>query len=120
MTYERDAKAKAKTGAVVDLAEIRTARTLARTQARLLPEITDHLAAEDLSRRVAAQLAALPVGERNLLRRDVVVAVHDLEALVASLRTELSDLVDELRTVSSHSGAATAYGRAARPSENRP
>lgn len=116
MTQER----KAKINAVVELAEIRTARTLARTQARLVPEITSELAAEELSRRVAAQLAALPADERSLLQRNVMVAVHDLEGLVTSLQTELNDLAAELRTVSNHSGAATAYGRAGRrPSENR-
>lgn len=63
---------------VVALAEARATRTLAATQALLLPEADEPLAAEELSRRVAAQLAALPAEERPLLRRKVLVAVHDL------------------------------------------
>lgn len=116
MPLERNAKAKD----VAKRASIRTARTLARAQALLLPEISDDLAAEEVSRRVAAHMATLPADERGLVRRKVIVAVHDLEGLVASLKSELSDLADELRTVSSHSGATSAYGRVGRrPPENR-
>ncbi|MCR6632561.1 MAG: hypothetical protein NVV74_22340 [Magnetospirillum sp.] len=105
---------------VVALAEARATRTLAATQALLLPEADEPLAAEELSRRVAAQLAALPAEERPLLRRKVLVAVHDLEGLVDALQAQLDGLADELRKVSTHSSAATAYGRMARrPSDHR-
>lgn len=105
---------------VVVHADIRMRRTIAEAQALMVPEVTDCLTAEQLSRHVAAQLATLPATERRRLRRNAQVAMHDLEELVAVLESELSDLADELRTVSSHSGAVTAYGRTGRrPSENR-
>lgn len=96
---------------LVDLADVRTSRTLASTQAMLAPDATEPLKAEELSRRVAAQLAALPDDKRSLLRRKVLVAVHDLEGLVEALQAQLDGLAGELRKVSAHTTAATAYGR---------
>lgn len=100
--------------AIIELAEMRAARTLAATQALLLPDEASPLAAEDLSRRVAAQLSSLPKDESLLLRRKLLVAVHDLEGLVDALQSEMDGLADELRKVSSHSAAVSAYGRPAR------
>lgn len=104
---------KRKPHPVVELAEIRSARTMAATQKALAPEITDALSAEELARHVAAQLATLPGEDRSLLNRKVLVAVHDLEGLVDALQTQLNGLAHELRKVSSHTNAATAYGRCA-------
>lgn len=98
---------------VIDLAERRTERVLAATQALLVPDAVGALAAEELSRRVARQLAELPPEQGALLRRKVVVAVHDLEGLVAALQDQLNTLAGELRKVSAHSTAALAYGRRA-------
>ncbi len=99
---------------IVDLAEARLAQNMAEMQALLAPELSDAVSAEALSRHVAAQLAALPAEDGGLLRRKLAVTVHDLETLVASLQQELTGLGQELRTVTCHSGAATAYGTAGR------
>lgn len=105
---------------IIELADVRAARTLSATQAMLVPDETATLAPEELSRRVAAQLAALPHDEGQLLRRKVLVAVHDLEGLVDALQAQMNGLAQELRKVSSHSTAATAYGRnARRPPDHR-
>jgi hypothetical protein len=110
---EKAMSSKRKPHPVVELAEVRSARTMAATQKTLAPEITDALSAEDLARHVAEQLAALPGEDRSLLRRKMLVAVHDLEGLVDALQTQLNGLAHELRKVSSHTNAATAYGRCA-------
>lgn len=99
---------------VIHLAEARLTRKMAEAQALLAPELTEAVNAEELSRHVAAQLAALPAEEGGLLRRKLAVTVHDLETLVAALEQELAELAGELRTVSCHSGAANAYGAAGR------
>lgn len=104
---------------VVKLAEIRAERTMAATQARLLPDENAHLEAEELARRVAAQLASLPQDERHLLRREILVSVHDLEGLIDTLQAQMNELSRELRKVSSHTSAATAYGRTAHPGTHR-
>lgn len=96
---------------VVSLVEVQADRIMNATRTRLLPTETAHMEAEELSRRVAAQLSALPEQERNLLRHEIVVAVHDLEGLVDALQTQMNTLANELRKVSSHTSAATAYGR---------
>lgn len=107
--------------AVIELAEVRTTRTLAATQALLVPDAATPLEAEELSRRVAAQLLSLPQEESLLLRRKVLVAVHDLEGLVDALQTQMDGLAHELRKVSDHNTAASAYGRPARrPLDRRP
>ena len=105
--------------AVVKLAEVRAERTMAATQARLLPEEGAHLEAEELARRVAAQLSSLPQDDRRLLRREILVSVHDLEGLIDALQSQMNELSRELRKVSSHTSAATAYGRAAHPGTHR-
>lgn len=110
---------KAKVHPVVELAEIRAARTAIATQRALVPDTDEILSAEELSRRVASQLAALPADDRSLLRRKVVVAVHDLEGLVDALQSQLNGLAQELRKVSSHSSAASAYGRCTRTSSDK-
>ena len=105
--------------AVVELADIRARRAMAAARARLLPHETAHLEAEEMARRVAAQLATLPDGDRRVLRRDILVAVHDLEGLVDALQAQMNELSRELRKVSTHTSAATAYGRAAHPGKHR-
>ncbi len=105
--------------AVVELAEVRAQRTMAATQARLLPDEGAHLEAEELARRVAAQLASLPQDDRRLLRREILVSVHDLEGLIDTLQAQMNELSRELRKVSSHTSAVTAYGRAAHPGTHR-
>lgn len=97
----------------IDLADRRAARRTAEAEALVAPGLTE-AGARELARVVAAQLAALPERERRLLRRKVAVAVHDLESLVVALKAELAGLARDLRAVSSHSGAAGAYGTAAR------
>lgn len=105
---------------IIDLADVRASRTLAATQAALLPNEPTLLDAEELSRRVAEQLATLPPGEGLLLRRKMLVAVHDLEGLVDALQEQMNTLSHELRKVSNHSNAATAYSRPVRrPSDHR-
>jgi hypothetical protein len=104
---------KRKPHPVVELAEIRSARVMAAARQALVPGADDALEAEELARRVAGQLAALPAEDRSLLRRKVLVAVHDLEGLVDALQAQLNGLAHELRKVSSHTSAATAYGRRA-------
>lgn len=105
---------------IIELAEVRATRTLTATQAMLVPDETATLTAEELSRRVAEQLATLPQEEGLLLRRKMLVAVHDLEGLVEALQTQMNGLAQELRKVSSHSTAASAYGRPTRrPSDHR-
>jgi hypothetical protein len=99
------------TETVVDLAEHRSQRVLAAAQQMLVPDAQEMLAAEELSRRVAEQLATLPPDQGALLRRKVLVAVHDLEGLIEALQQQLDGLADELRRVSVHSTAAMAYGR---------
>jgi hypothetical protein len=106
--------------AIIDLTEVRMTQKLAEAQSRLAPETTEAMNAEELSRHVAAQLATLPSGERTLLRRNLAVTVHDLEGLVTALQDELAGLAQELRTVSIHSDAVSAYGQVGRrPSDNR-
>lgn len=106
--------------AIIELADVRAARTMVATQASLLPNEPTLLDAEELSRRVAEQLAALPTAEGLLLRRKMLVAVHDLEGLVDALQEQMNTLAHELRKVSSHSSAATAYSRPVRrPSDHR-
>lgn len=112
---------KRKPHPVVELAEIRANRTLAATRALLVPGANDALSPEDLSRRVAEQLSALPDDQRSLLRRKILVAVNDLEGLVESLQGQMNDLAHDLRKVSNHSSAATAYCRTAHViSDKRP
>ncbi|MGE5517948.1 MAG: hypothetical protein ACM31D_19265 [Bacteroidota bacterium] len=106
--------------AIIELADVRAARGLAATQAALLPDETTLLDAEELSRRVAEQLSTLPRDQGLLLRRKMLVAVHDLESLVDALQEQMNTLALELRKVSSHSSAATAYSRPVRrPSDHR-
>lgn len=106
--------------AIIELADVRAARTMAATQASLLPSEPTLLDAEELSRRVAEQLACLPHEEGLLLRRKMLVAVHDLEGLIDALQEQMNTLAQELRKVSSHSNAATAYSRPVRrPSDHR-
>lgn len=106
--------------AIIELADVRAARTMAATQASLLPSEPTLLDAEELSRRVAAQLATLPREEGLVLRRKMLVAVHDLEGLIDALQEQMSTLAQELRKVSTHSNAATAYSRPVRrPSDHR-
>lgn len=105
---------------IIELAEVRATRTLSATQAMLLPDEAAQLTAEELTRRVAEQLAALPQEEGLVLRRKMLVAVHDLEGLVEALQTQMNVLAQELRKVSTHSTAAAAYGRPVRrPSDHR-
>lgn len=113
--------AKSKTSSsVVEFAEIRTARTMAVVQSRLVPNVDAILSAEDLSFQVAAQLAALPKADRGLLRQNIALSIHDLDGLVQALESQMTGLALELRKVSSHSDAATAYGRQARrPCDHR-
>lgn len=110
----KSAHTDSKLSAIVELAEVRTHRTMAAAQARLLPDETAHLEAEEMARRVAAQLSALPQDERHLLRREILVTVHDLEGLIDALQSQMNELSQELRKVSSHTSAATAYGRTGR------
>lgn len=106
--------------AIIELADVRAARTMAATQASLLPNEPTLLDAEELSRRVAAQLATLPREEGLVLRRKMLVAVHDLEGLIDALQEQMTTLAQELRKVSTHSTAATAYSRPVRrPSDHR-
>lgn len=106
--------------AIIELADVRAARTIAATQASLLPNEPTLLDAEELSRRVAAQLATLPREEGLVLRRKMLVAVHDLEGLIDALQEQMTTLAQELRKVSTHSTAATAYSRPVRrPSDHR-
>lgn len=120
MTRNTPPKTAREMAAVVELAEARTKRTLAATQTRLLPEETSPLQAEELARRVAVQLQSLPEDDRHLLRRNLLVSVHDLEGLIDALQAQMGDLAQELRKVSSHTAAATAYGRTAQaPAKTR-
>lgn len=120
MTRKTQRKPNAALGAVVELADARAKRTMTATQTSLLPDETAPLAAEELARRVAQQLATLPEDDRRLLRRNMLVAVHDLEGLVDALQTQMDGLAQELRKVSEHTSAATAYGRTAvRPAKRR-
>lgn len=105
---------------IIELAEIRTERVLNATQVALVPGEDAPLSAQELSRRVAERLAALPPEEGLLLRRKMMVAVNDLEELVETLQSQMTTLAQELRRVSNHSSAVTAYNRPLRhPSAHR-
>lgn len=97
--------------AAIERTERHACRVIAATRTRLLPGEDTQLDAEELSRRVADQLSSLPEQDRGLLRREMLVAVHDLEGLVDALEAQMGDLSVELRKVTSHTRAATAYGR---------
>lgn len=75
-----------------------------------LGDATDAVA---LSERLAARLAGLAADDRRLLRRDMAVAAHDLEALVEALENELGLLAADLKALNHRTGAARAYGQAA-------
>lgn len=113
MTTKPDLKAMA------EQANVEAERTMAATQAALLPDEPALLDAEELSRRVAEQLATLPKEEGLALRRKMLVAVHDLEGLVDALQGQMDTLAQELRKVSTHSNAATAYSRPIRRPSDR-
>lgn len=90
---------------VVALADARAHRTVAE--------------ATELASEIARGLQALPPDRRRIMRARTALALHDLEALIASLEAELEALANDLHSLNQHSGAATAYGRIAHVSSNR-
>ncbi len=96
---------------VAELADVKVARAVAEAQALLLPGVTEELSARQFSIRIKERLAGLTGHERFLTIQRMALVVHDMEALVESLRQELADLSQELRKVNQHSGASTAYSR---------
>lgn len=98
-----------------EIVELHAARTLANIRQSVgLTASMDVADAHALAAAVASQIAQLPPGACNLFRRQVALATHELEALLDVLQGELDALAAELRTVNSHTSAATAYTRMAR------
>ncbi|OJX79986.1 hypothetical protein [Magnetospirillum sp. 64-120] len=92
--------------------EARANQALARAHLQIgTAEMTEADAA-NLSIRLAGQLAGLPDDQRRLRRRDLALVVHDLEALVDALETELGELAGELKALNHRTGAVRAYGAA--------
>ena len=91
---------------IIDLLDIRSRRAIEEAKA--------------LSQRLARDLAGLSVERRQLIRRQVAVAVHDLEEFVRLLETERAAVVADIETLNRHRGAADAYGRAVRSHRVRP
>lgn len=96
---------------VVTLAEARATRTLADIRERLGGDADAE--ASQLAACVASQLASLPAEAKRLLRREVAIAVHELEDLVEALESELDQVADDLHAINRRASAAQAYGHAA-------
>lgn len=94
-------------------AEAETNRVIGQVRQRLGIAELSELDAADLSARLARHLAALPDDERRVMRRDLAIAAHDLEGLVAALEAEMGQLASELKALHQRTDAARAYGRAA-------
>lgn len=89
-------------------------RSLARVRAALVPGLAAEATPEEMSRRLAADLAILPPDRRRDLRRQMTIAVVDLEELVGTLQARLNDLAKEMQKVGSYSSAVGAYNKVTR------
>lgn len=98
----------------IERAPERAARTLARTRAALVPGLEASASPEELSRRLVESMATLPPERRLAMRRQMMIAVVDLEELVGTLQSRLNDLAEQMQRVGSFSSAVGAYNKTTR------
>jgi hypothetical protein len=91
--------------------ETQAVRTLESVRDRVGLDGLDSCGAAELSARLASQLAGLDSSQKQIFRRDLACAAHDVEELIETLENELGQLACELQSLTRHSGAALAYGR---------
>lgn len=96
---------------VVELAEIRSRRVLEELRDALLPGGPAPTDPAALAGALADKLERLPQAEARAYRRRMAMAVQDLERLGEALRRELAQIARDLRAVSAHGAAASAYCR---------
>jgi len=93
------------------LAQVQADRTIAGIGDRLCIEDLDTASAAILAERVAEGLRALPADGRRAALVNTALSLVELEEVCRSLNTHRDEVGEEIRRVSCHNTATTAYRR---------
>ncbi len=108
MKYDGEGKAE------LEQVDARVARKLAEIHQLLAPGLAAPFTIDELQRAAEARMGGLPPAEQQRLRLKAIVAYAELEQIIEELSQHVADIGAELRTVSHHSRAVTAYNQAPR------
>ena len=106
MKYDADGRK------ALEQVQARAACKLAEIHQLIAPGLTAPFTFEQLHRIAEERMAGLPPAEREVLRRKALVAYSELERLIEEMSQHLADIGSELRKVTQHNRAASAYAQA--------
>jgi hypothetical protein len=100
--------------------QTQAARKLAEIHRMLAPGLAVPVSQYDLQRMAEHRMDELPPVEREKLRGKAIVALSQLERLMAEMSQHLTEIGEELRKVNRQSRAVSAYNNVARMGRRNP